>query len=140
MKRRIYIQGYASPADGLWHLLNSEGGCVGTSEACRLFVVAGTGGTKGLRSRIRRCETIAYRNEKGRYLIPRWQFAPDGQLIPGIGDVLRAMRERITGFNPLTSFAFFLQADPVTKGHTPLDALRAGDIAGTLRAVNSLIL
>lgn len=139
MPRRTQPPGYASPGEGLRILINSEGGCVSTSTACRLFVEASSTGTEGLRARIRRGEIIAYKTKRGRYLIPRWQFAPDGRLIPGLLETLKAMQAIIPGYSQLSPFTFFLQHDPVTDGLTPLDALRDGDLERTLRAVEARV-
>jgi hypothetical protein len=139
MARRAHPQGYATPEAGLRVLLNSEGGCVDTSKACRLFVGASPTGAKGLRARIRRGDIIAYKTKGGRYLIPRWQFDSNGNIILGLTEILRAMRAKIPGYGQLSPFVFFLQVDPVTNGLTPLDALRAGDLERTLRAVEARI-
>lgn len=139
MARCTHPPGYASPEAGLRILMAAEGGCVGTSQACQLFVGASQTGIKGLRARIRRGEIIAYKTKEGRFLIPRWQVASDGHLVPGLLETLRAMQTRIPGYGQLSPFTFFLQADPVTNGLTPLDALRVGDLERTLRAVDARI-
>jgi hypothetical protein len=119
--------------------MNSNGGCVSTEEACELFAAAFPDGIQDLHSQFQRGEIIAYKTAKGRYLIPKWQFAPDGRLIHGLPEVLKAIRKRIPGSGQLSPFTFFLQADPVTGGQTPLDTLRNGNLRAVLDAVDSRV-
>lgn len=85
---------------------------------------------------IRRGDIIGYPARDGHYRVPVWQFRPEGGLLEGLPEVLRAMREKVPGYDQLSPFTFFLQEDPVADGRTPLAALRDGDIKKILDAVN----
>lgn len=139
---RPYIEadaqaGYASPAEGLAALLNAEGGCVGVSEARELFRKPEPVTRQAINERIRRGELLAYRTGADHYMLPVWQFRPEGGVIEGFSEALKALRESMPDAGQLTPFAFFLQADPVAEGRTPLEALRAGDLQQVLDAIEA---
>jgi hypothetical protein len=129
--------GYASPAEGLAALLNAEGGCVDVSDARELFRKPDPVTRQAINERIKRGELLAYRTGGDQYMLPVWQFRPEGGVIEGFPESLKALRESMPSMGQLTPFAFFLQADPVTGGRTPLEALRAGDIQQVLDAIES---
>lgn len=128
-------EGYATPLEGLADLLELEGGCVDVAHARYLFRKPHPVTRQTISDRIGRGELIAYKTGSGQFMLPRWQFRPQGGLLEGLSDVLKAIRETIPGAGDLTPFAFFLQEDPVTGGRTPLEALKAGDVKQVLDAV-----
>jgi len=130
-------EGYATPEEGLAALLHAEGGCVSINEACKLFRKPRPVTSQALSEQIRNGNVIGYQTGGGQYLVPVWQFRPEGGVLKGIPEVLAAMREKIPGAGNLTPFTFFLQGDPLTAGRTPLEALRAGDIEQVLEAVEA---
>jgi hypothetical protein len=64
----------------------------------------------------------------GRAVFPAFQFAADGSRVPGLRDVLRALKKGID--DPLT-WAQWLTAKP-GAGLSQLDRLWAGNVAGVL--------
>lgn len=128
--------GYATPEEGLTTLLHAEGGCVPVAEARKLFHRPDGVSRQTMSEKIRARELIAYRTGGGQYVLPTWQFRPEGGLLRGLPEVLRKIREKLPHADDLFAFTFFLQADPVIGGRTPLEALRAGDVEAVLEAVD----
>jgi len=131
--------GRATPEEGRRTLLNAEGGCVSLDEACLLFRKPGMVTRRTLAAAIRRGGVIGYHRGGGQYAVPVWQFRRDGGLLPGLPDVVKALRSKVPGYGQLSPFAFFVQADPVTDGRTPLAALRDGDMKKVLDAVDARV-
>lgn len=129
--------GYATADEGLSAMLEAEGGCVSVPKACGLFRKPNPISRQGLTEQIRAGAVIAYRTGGGHYVVPVWQFQPEGGLIPGLTEVTREIKRRIPGAGQLSPFTFFLQADPVLGGRTPLEALRAGELENVLEAVRA---
>ncbi len=130
-------EGYATAEEGLVAMLDAEGGCVDVATACKLFRRPGGVSRQTLSEKIRAGELIAYRSGGDRWLLPRWQFRPQGGLVPGLPDVLKRLREISPAPDDLFAFTFLLQADPLLDGRTPLSALRDGEIAQVLEALES---
>jgi hypothetical protein len=129
--------GHATADEGLAALLESHGGCVEVGQARMLFRKPGGVTRQALALQIRNGNVLAYRSGGGDYLVPVWQFRPEGGIWEGLPEVLRAIREKLDDTNPLTAFAFLLQAHPHTGGRAPLEALRAGRLAEVLAAVEA---
>lgn len=129
-------EGYATPEEGLAELLTAERGCADSSEARMLFHKPNGVSRQALSERIRAGDLIAYQTGGDRWVLPRWQFRPEGGLLPGLPEVLARIRGALPQASPLFPFTFFLQADPVCGGRTPLQALRDGDLDTVLRAVD----
>ena len=117
----------ATPEEGLAFLLGEEGGCVSVDEAAALFRHSPALTRSAFMDLIRDREIIAYKNGSSEYLVPRWQFMPKGGLLPGLPDVLKMLRES-KEYNQITPFVFFLQANPLTRENTPIEALRRGEL------------
>ncbi|HRE82367.1 MAG TPA: hypothetical protein PLN52_15075 [Opitutaceae bacterium] len=128
--------GYATPEEGLAKLLNAEGGCVDGAEAAALFRRPEPVTRQALTERIRNGDIVAYKTSGGQYRIPRWQFRPEGGVLPGLAEAVAILRKD-PSFEALTPFAFFLQVHPLTPGHTPLEALRQGNLNDVLQAAES---
>jgi hypothetical protein len=124
----------ATAEEGLASLLGAEGGCVGVAEACERLRKPDPVTLQALNAQIRVGEIVAYQTGGGEWLVPVWQFQPEGGLLPGMRLVLQKIWE-IPGAEPLSPFAFFLQAHPLTGGKRPIDALRTGQIENVLEAV-----
>jgi hypothetical protein len=129
--------GYASPAEGLAALLNAEGVCVDVAKACEYYRKPKPVSRQAINEAIRRGELLAYRTGADQYMLPTWQFRPEGGVIEGFPEALQKVRETIPGADQLTPFAFFHHADPVTGGRTPLEALRAGDREQVFAAIEA---
>lgn len=129
-------EGYATPEEGLAELLTAERGCADSSEARMLFHKPNGISRQALSERIRTGDLIAYQTGGDRWVLPRWQFRPEGGLLHGLPEVLVRIRAALPHASPLFPFTFFLQADPVCRGRTPLQVLRAGDLDTVLRAVD----
>ncbi len=128
--------GYATPEEGLAKLLTAEGGCVDVAKAATLFRKPQPVTRQAVTDRIRNGDIVAYKTSGGHYRVPRWQFRPEGGVLPGLADALNVLRKD-PGFDPLAPFAFFLQAHPLTGGKTPLEAIRAGELPDVLRAAEA---
>jgi hypothetical protein len=76
-----------------------------------------------------RAGTLLAVKENGRLVFPDWQFDPEGPdgVVAGLPDVLRAMSDR--PISALGRVRWFLTPKPLMGGRSPLDALRAGDVA-----------
>lgn len=120
-------EGFATEAEGLAELFGAEGGCVDVNVARTLYRQPKAVTRQRIGDLIRDGELIAYRTGSGEYSVPVWQFKPGGGVLPGIREALEQLRTAST-FEPITPFTFFLQADPLTDGDTPLEALRAGKL------------
>ncbi|MBM3853605.1 MAG: hypothetical protein FJ399_10670 [Verrucomicrobia bacterium] len=128
-------EGYATAEEGLALLLNAEGGCVDLVTAGKLFKRPGGVTRQTLWEKIKHGELIAYQTAAGRWMLPKWQFRPQGGLLRGLPDVLVKIRETLPEAGELFPFTFFLQPNPATGDKTPLEALRSGAIALVLTAV-----
>jgi hypothetical protein len=130
---------YATPEEGLSVLLKAEGGCVSVSQACGLFRKPKPVSRQTLTAQIRKGSVIGYLTGGDHYVVPVWQFRREGGVIEGLAEILNALRAKVPGFGQISPFTFFLQADPVTDGRTPLAALRDGNIQKVLNAVDARI-
>lgn len=76
---------------------------------------------------------LACRTSEGRFIYPVWQFQDDGQLLPGLPEVLKVLA---TGIDDAWTWALWLQT-PVPgelDGKTVTDWLRGGgDVESILR-------
>ncbi len=127
--------GYATAEEGLAMLLNAEGGCVDLVTAGKLFKRPGGVARQTLWEKIKNGELIAYQTASGRWMLPKWQFRPQGGLLKGLPEVLAKIRETMPETGELFPFTFFLQPNPVTDDKTPLETLRCGEVAAVLTAV-----
>lgn len=130
-------EGYATPEAGLVDLLNAEGGCVDLATACKLFRRPDGVSRQTLSEKIRAGELIAYRSGGDRWLLPQWQFRPQGGLWKGLPEVLKRLRALVPEPDDLFAFTFFLQVDPLLDGKTALAALKAGEIEQVIVALES---
>lgn len=128
--------GYGTSDEGLESLLGAEGGCVEVEQARMLFRKPGGVTRQALAAQIRNGNVLACRSGGGGYAVPVWQFRPEGGVVAGLPETLAAVSEKL-GAEPLTAFAFLLQAHPLTGGRTPLEALKAGQLAAVLAAVDA---
>jgi hypothetical protein len=81
------------------------------------------------RERLHRLLSVPARNGRRRY--PAWQFAEAG-VLPGFAEVSAALAT--LGVDVNGQVLFFLSDQDDIRGRRPLDALRAGDVAGVLSA------
>jgi hypothetical protein len=130
-------EGYATPEQGLAAMLDEEGGCVDLATACKLFRKPGGVSRQTLSEKIRARELIAYRSGGDRWIVPQWQFRPQGGLLKGLPEVLKRMRELLPEHDELFPFTFLLQADPLLEGKTPLESLKAGETEKVIEALES---
>ncbi len=108
-------------------LLAAEGGAVGSNEAADLLGIS----RQAVAKRVLRERLLAVTPTGGRQRFPRWQFA-DGGVLPGLEETLALLA---TGrIDPWARLLFFLSEQDDIAGPRPLDALRAGDVAGVVRA------
>ena len=131
----LISEGHATSDEGLSALLQAEGGCVGVEKARQLFRRPHGVTRQALAQQIRSGNVLAYRSGGGDYLVPIWQFRPEGGVWEGLPEVVAAIRTQLDDKSPLTPFAFLLQAHPLTGGQPPLVALRQGKVREVLAAV-----
>ncbi len=108
-------------------LLEAEGGTLSATEVARLL----------RRSR----QAVDKQRRTGRLLAlragpswryPAWQFV-DGQPLPGLPEVLAALRE----VSPWTAAAFLLSRNARLGGRRPVDLLRRGELDAVVRAAQA---
>jgi len=133
----MVASGHATSDEGLASLLTSSGGCVEVEKARRLFRKPHGVTRQALAQQIRNGNVLAYRSGGGDYLVPVWQFRPEGGVWEGLPEVMAAIRDKLDDSNPLTVFAFLLQAHPLTGGLPPLDWLKLGRLTEVLAAVEA---
>ncbi len=131
----LVAQGHATQAEGLTVLLEAGGGCVEVEKARHLFRKPDGVTRQALAQQIRKGQVLAYRSGGGDYLVPVWQFRPEGGVWQGLPQVVAALRDKLDDHSPLTVFAFLLQPHPLTGGRPPLEVLQAGGLDEVLAAV-----
>ena len=72
----------------------------------------------------------AWRTTQGKWRYPAWQLTPQGRLLPGLRECLKALNTR-SEWEPVI---FFLSPRESLKGKRPLDLLRAGRIKEAVAA------
>lgn len=82
-------------------------------------------GKQAHRDRLKRGKILGIM-ENGRYLFPAWQFDAQGDngMVPGLLRVLKAL-----DVTPIAQAAWLVRPHPAFEGRTPLDVLKAGDVA-----------
>jgi hypothetical protein len=110
---------------------------VEVGEARLMFRKPGGVTRQALATQIRKGNVLAYRSGGGDYQVPVWQFRPEGGVLNGLPEVLAAVRDKLDDSQPLTAFAFLLQAHPLTGGRPPLEALKEGRLEAVLAAVEA---
>jgi hypothetical protein len=75
----------------------------------------------------RKARSLLAVKDSGQWFFPRWQFDPEGPdgAIPGLPQVLRAMRGPISG---LGQVRWFTTPKSLLNGRTPLEAMTEGDV------------
>jgi predicted RNase H-like HicB family nuclease len=131
--------GRATPEEGRRVLLNAEGGCVSVTKACGLLRKPRPVTKQALIAQIRKGAVIGYHKGGGHYAVPVWQFRREGGILKGLPVILHALRAKVPGYGQISPFTFFLQADPLTDGRSPLAALRDGETLKVLDAVKARI-
>lgn len=129
--------GHATPDEGLAALLEAGGGCVEVEKARQLFRKPHGVTRQALAQQIRNGQVLAYRSGGGDYVVPVWQFRPEGGVWEGLPEVMAAIRGKLDAGSPLTIFAFLLQPHPLTGGQPPLEWLKRGKLAAVLEAVEA---
>ncbi len=122
-------EAYLGGAKLLADLLDQEGGTWDGTRVARHLGI--TRQAIHQRERAHRLLSVPARNGRRRY--PAWQFAEEG-LLPGFESASAALAER--GVDANGQLLFFLGNQDDMRGRRPLDALRAGDAAGVLRAAH----
>ncbi len=106
-------------------LLSMEGGVVSSEQVAKLLNLT----RQGVDKRRASGKLIGISMGRRGYAYPVWQFQ-DGQVLPGLENVLKAMKEHA----PWTQVMFMLTGDLRLKGETPLAQLRQGDIDSVVQA------
>ena len=106
-------------------LLAAEGGTLGVDELARALHIS----RQAVDKRRRGGKLLALPRGGHRWVFPAWQVAR-GRTVPGLEDVLSALGGR----DPWTSLIFFVTPNRLLNDRSPLQALRAGDLAAVVRA------
>lgn len=106
-------------------LLEEEGGCITADSVKDLLHIS----RQAVNQRREAGTLVAVNTGGGAFLFPVWQFGEEG-ILPGLLEVLRELKD----CDPWMRFMFFLGKNPVLRGRTPLQALRAGNTEKVLQA------
>lgn len=106
-------------------LLAAEGGVAGVDELAAALHIS----RQAVDKRRRAGKLLALPRGGHRWVFPTWQVVR-GRTVPGLEDVLAALRER----DPWSQLIFFLTQDRLLKDRSPLQALRAGERTAVVRA------
>ena len=106
-------------------LLAAEGGAAGVDELAGALHIS----RQAVDKRRRAGKLLAIPRGGHRWLFPAWQVVR-GRTVPGLEVVLSALGGR----DPWSSLIFFLTPDRLLHDRSPLQALRAGDLAAVVRA------
>lgn len=113
---------------GFLELMSRAGGSVSSTEAAKRYGGRRPVTAEALRVKAKAGSLIAVRDGLGEWLFPAWQFDKRGGLLPGLTDVLKALRDGHPAYTDTTPVTFFLNPSPHLSGRSPLDALRAGEV------------
>jgi hypothetical protein len=107
-------------------LLAAEGGAVGVDELAGALHIS----RQAVDKRRRAGKLLALPRGGNRWIFPAWQVAR-GRAVHGLEDVLEALRGR----DPWSQLVFFLTPNRLLGNRSPLQALRGGELAAVVRAV-----
>lgn len=108
----------ADPArEFIANLKSAEGGAANRAEAAALLGVS----IATVHNRREARKLVAWPNGANRHHYPRWQFTPEGRILPGVEECLQALRPG----DEWADMRFFLSPSNI-DGLRPLDLLRAG--------------
>mgnify|MGYP003656646067 CR=1 FL=1 len=77
----------------------------------------------GLLEAIREGQAIIVREPEGILYVPRWQFTGEGNVLPGLVQVLGVLK-KLPYYTGLTAMIFMLNRRSFLGGRRPIDALR----------------
>ena len=118
---------------GFISLMAREGGAVSASDAAKLYGGRKPVTAEAMRRNAKLGSVIAVRDGLGEWLFPVWQFESRGGVIPGLSDVLAALKDGHPAYTDTTPITFFLNPSPHLAGRTPLEALKAGELDEVVR-------
>lgn len=101
-------------------LQNAEGGSMTCGDLKRRFKLR----TSDLRRRREKYEIVYWREGKGVFHYPQWQFTTSGALLSGVEDVLAIFHSR----DHWRVMCYFLGSRQQLDGRRPLDLLRSGKV------------
>jgi hypothetical protein len=108
------------------HLIEDYGGAFTAEQVAMNLGIS----RQGVEKRRRAGKLIAVTTGRHGYRYPVWQFSDSGTL-PGLDEVLSILRPR---HDEWMQVAFFLGADHLLDGDSPLDSLKAGKLEQVLNA------
>ena len=91
-----------------------------TRLVCELFNCS----KQAVNDRVRRGTLLALRTEGGEIVYPVFQFGTDGQPLPGIAQVIAALRDVVQ--TPYTIATWLASPEAELEGRTPIEELRLG--------------
>jgi hypothetical protein len=106
-------------------LLAAEGGAAGVDELASALHIS----RQAVDKRRRAGKLLALPRGGHRWVFPAWQVAR-GRTVPGLEEVLATLGGR----DPWSQLIFFVTPDRLLDNRSPLQALRAGDLAAVVRA------
>jgi len=110
-------------------LLDAEGGCIGAEAIGKLLGIS----KQAVHMRRRKGGLLAVATGRRDFAFPVWQVH-DGRVLVGIPDVVEALLASFGKRQDEQTMRFFLGANPLLAGRTPLDLLRAGEVEAVLEA------
>ncbi len=110
-------------------LLQREGGVLSASEIAEVLGIT----RQAIIKRVKAKTLLALQTAKHGYSFPVWQLV-EGEVLPGLADVLACLEPTM---GPWMTLAFFLEGHVALDDRSPLQALRAGDLEGPLRAART---
>lgn len=119
---------FAEGRNVLEAMQQEEGGALNPKEAAQRLNLS----VRTLVARAERNQLVAWREDKGLYRFPAWQFGTSG-LLPGISECL----EELAGHDQWAQMKFFLAESDYLQGRRPLDLLRDGQIKKALELARS---
>ncbi len=109
-------------------MIDAHGGVYGIHEAAQLLGAR----TEAVHKAVQRGRILAYK-WGGQLRFPVWQFTPEGRILPGLVEALKALPPDIEARG---AARFFLTPSNGGASPTPLDRLRTGETAARAEVVN----
>ncbi len=112
-------------------ILEAEGGTMTVSEVAAMLGIT----RQAVEKRRKAGKLIALSVGKRGFAYPRWQFTSNGELLPGLEDVLSDLEEH----SAMAQTIFMLRPNTRLDGSRPLDAVRRGQFDDARRAAQTYL-
>lgn len=112
-------------------ILEAEGGTMTVSEVAAMLGIT----RQAVDKRRKAGRLIALSLGQRGFAYPRWQFTDDGNLLPGLEDVLADLDEH----SAMARTIFVLRPNTRLDGDRPIDAIRQGRVSEVCRAARTYL-